>query len=100
MLTNVGSGGGAAPAAAGGAGGAAAGGDAPAEAAKEEEKEEGTHAHYIGLVQSNIFCREGRIRRGHGFRSIRLNNFTSYILTYLASFRRTCLSCGQMGYIA
>jgi 60s Acidic ribosomal protein len=72
LLLNVGSGGGAAAPAAGGAA-AATGGEAAAEE-KKEEKEEGTL-----LVSNNLLCvytdldhREGRVRRGHGFRSLRL----------------------------
>lgn len=76
LLLNVGSGGGAAAAPA--AGGAAAGG-APAEEAKEEEKEEGTlhFAYPKSSAQTNTICREGRVRRGHGLRSLRLNDFFS-----------------------
>ena len=64
-----GSGGGAAPA----AGGAAAGGAAAEE--KEEEKEEGM-LHILESIHgtiTNLLCREGRVRRGYGFRSLRLN---------------------------
>jgi len=81
MLMNVGAGGGAAaaPAAAGGA--AAASGDAPAEEAKEEKAEGRFLQHiYPGLVSGNrgqrlmfVACREGGVRRGHGFRSLRLS---------------------------
>jgi hypothetical protein len=72
LLVNVGSGGGAAAPAAGGA--AATGGDA---APAEEEKVEGTYKlvesgrRIMGLLTTS--CREGRVRRGHGFRSLRLN---------------------------
>lgn len=74
LLTNVGSGGGAAaaPGAAAAAGGAAA--EAPAE---EEKKEEGAfwllREEPKGLIVLTCFCREGGVRRGHGFRSLRLN---------------------------
>lgn len=74
LLVNVGSGGGAAAAAGGAAaGGAAATADAPA----EEEKEEGAFwplcetKKLIVLMRS---YREGGVRRGHGFRSLRLNS--------------------------
>ncbi len=83
MLLNVGSGGGAAAAAPGGGGGGAAAGGAAAaeEAPKEEEKEEGKPVH-TGIVHADrsrtatdVFGihREGRVRRGHGLRSLRLN---------------------------
>lgn len=75
ILTNVGAGGGAAPAAAGAGGAAGASGDAPA-AAAEEEKEEGMRPipgpHNTNLTRR---CREGRVRRGHGFRSFRLSAY-------------------------
>ena len=62
--------GGSAPA----AGGAAASGGA-AEAAPEEEKEEGMSIPtQLGCSFSNTHCREGGVRRGHGFRSFRLSN--------------------------
>lgn len=65
-----GGGGGAAPA----AGGAAAGGAAPAEE-KAAEKEEGTFYRTIyHYNMANNLYREGRVRRGHGFRSFRLNS--------------------------
>ena len=78
---NVGSGGGAAAApAAGGAGGAAAaGGDAADAPAEEEKKEEGMFdstgatAKYQKDRSLTIRYREGRVRRGHGFRSVRLS---------------------------
>lgn len=78
MLLNVGSGGGAAPAASAAAGGAAAGGDAAPEAAKEEEKEEGRHNDLTSLSPIGVtdtLNREGGIRRGYGFRSLRLSKF-------------------------
>jgi hypothetical protein len=66
--------GGAAPA----AGGAAAGG--AAEEKEEEKKEEGMSfpSHYPPSPPSPYFCtnklhREGRVRRGYGLRSLRLN---------------------------
>jgi hypothetical protein len=79
LLLNVGSGGGAAAAPV--AGGAGAGGDAGAAEEKAEEKEEGTLNP--GLLASsleihtNTVHREGRVRRGHGLRSLRLNDFLS-----------------------
>jgi hypothetical protein len=69
-----GSGGGSAPAA---SGGAAAGGAAPEED-KKEEKEEGMFSElqarlYVMFQQLIVLChREGRVRRGYGFRSFRL----------------------------
>lgn len=74
LLLNVGSGGGAA-AAAPAAGGA--GGDAAPEAAKEEEKVEGTYT--IRMAKSwhrcsNMISRQGGVRRGYGFRSLRLES--------------------------
>ena len=61
--------GGAAPA----AGGAAAG--AAAEEAPAEEKEEGTLSlEEMQSAVANTTCREGRVRRGYGFRSLRLRN--------------------------
>jgi len=64
-----GSGGGAAPA----AGGAAAGGAAAEE--KEEEKEEGMLYRWESIYGTfaDLLYREGRVRRGYGFRSLRLN---------------------------
>lgn len=72
---NVGSGGGAAAAPA--AGGASGGGAAAAEETKEEEKEEGTALNIPGQdgPSANVFCREGRIGRGYGLRSLRLDYF-------------------------
>jgi hypothetical protein len=78
LLLNVGSGGGAAAAAP--SGGAAAGTDAEA-APAEEEKEEGMctpgpgSLRTIRCVLTLPTCREGGVRRGHGFRSIRLSFF-------------------------
>lgn len=80
LLLNVGSGGGAAAAPA--AGGAAAAGGAVEAAPAEEEKEEGTHFTPLSLEADSItgtvtdqYChnREGRVRRGHGLRSLRLS---------------------------
>ena len=85
LLLNVGSGGGAAAAApaAGGAGGAAAT-DAAEE--KKEEKEEGTSIPQV-LSQTRapemtdaLLYREGGVRRGHGFRSVRLKSSPLYLL--------------------
>jgi hypothetical protein len=55
-------------------GGAAAGG-APAEEAKEEAKEEGMLSAVMEYyrVHTDIIYREGRVRRGYGFRSFRLS---------------------------
>lgn len=72
-LASVPSGGaGGAPAAGGAAaGGAAAGG----EEAAEEKKEEGMQFQSeSGDTASNILYREGGVRRGYGFRSLRLRN--------------------------
>lgn len=86
MLLNVGSGGGAAaPAASGGAAGGAAAGGAAAEETKEEEKEEGernSNGRFESLVTDKIH-REGRIRRGHGLRSLRLSQ----------QLRTSCQTC-------
>ncbi len=59
------------------AGGAAASGGAAAEE-KVEEKEEGTlqSEQTVGVV-TNEFHREGGVRRGYGFRSLRLSNQNS-----------------------
>jgi hypothetical protein len=66
-----GGGGGAAAA----SGGAAAGGAAAAET-KEEEKEEGTLQCLREVILRILILayREGRVRRGYGFRSFRLSN--------------------------
>lgn len=73
LLVNVGSGGGAAAA----PGAAAAAGGAVADAPAEEAKEEGTFWLLLRELKGSIvliyFCREGGVRRGHGFRSLRLN---------------------------
>ncbi len=78
MLLNVGSGGGAAAAPSGGAAGGATA-DAPVEAKEEEKKEEGMTITFgdgstMSIRTNECFiCREGRVRRGYGFRSIRLD---------------------------
>lgn len=83
LLLNVGSGGGAAPAAGGAA--AATGGDAPAEE-KAAEKEEGTLHHPWNYARQTLTThREGGVRRGHGFRSLRLSAFPSRFLRHLPS---------------
>ena len=71
LLLNVGSGGGAAAAPT--SGGAAAGG-APAEEAKEEKEEEGTISTFCHLPRqyTDTSNSKGRVRRGYGFRSFRL----------------------------
>jgi hypothetical protein len=76
LLTNVGSGGGAAAVSSGGAAGGA-GGAAPAEDAKVEEKEEGMRfQHHINeFLEADLDDREGRVRRGYGFRTFRLRDF-------------------------
>lgn len=79
LLSNVGSGGGAAAAA--GPGAAAGGAGGAAEEAKEEEKEEGMFntslyaQPHLPRYYANFQSREGRVRRGHGLRSFRLNSF-------------------------
>ena len=94
MLLNVGSGGGAA-AAAPAAGGATAGGAAAAEEApkEEEKKEEGIFSPItvpeltkINFTDAGVIRREGRVRRGYGFRSLRLSvdfNSTLFSLHHL-----------------
>jgi hypothetical protein len=101
LLLNVGSGGGAA-AAAPAAGGAAASG-AAAEEAKEEEKEEGTctgDAHF-GYCASrwiaNDHCREGRVRRGHGFRPLRLSEHLSCLYSLFACLNSERISIAAFG---
>jgi hypothetical protein len=78
-LASVPSGGGGGAAAAP-SGGAAAGG-AAAEETKAEEKEEGTshNAQEVVLPILMLVYREGRIRRGYGFRSFRLSNQLTYL---------------------
>jgi hypothetical protein len=94
---NVGSGGGAAPVAAGGA--PAAGGDA-APVEEEKPKEEGTtyhQAYEIALDESvtNVFYREGRVRRGHGFRSFRLNSFLNFLVCTFKCMATVCFPSVQ-----
>ena len=92
-----GSGGGAAPA---GGAGAAAGG-AAAEEEKQEEKEEGMfpepRAKLCDTDQQLIvlFHREGRIRRGYGFRSFRLIAFHSKLKLAITYERWQILSQGS-----
>ena len=75
MLSNVGSAGGAAAAPTGGPGGATA--ETPAEEAKQEEKEEGRPIHnpLLKVRRADVFLshRKGRIGRGHGLGSLRLD---------------------------
>jgi hypothetical protein len=81
-----GSGGGAAPA----AGGAAAGGAAAEE--KEEEKKEEGMLYKVGSIHgpiADLLYREGRVRRGYGFRSLRLKG------QYMSSWIR-CSLCGNI----
>lgn len=101
LLVNVGSGGGAAAA----PGAAAAAGGAAAEAAPEEEKVEGAYWPFCGSPFSTnhaicvlIFsCREGGVRRGHGFRSLRLNS-QHHLLRRLFSLLLLCTStAGHFG---
>ena len=80
---NVGSGGGAAAAPA--AGGAAAGGAAAAEETKEEEKEEGMIYCIIRKHSecfTDIFYSQGGVRRGYGFRSLRLSALLQFSCLY------------------
>jgi len=70
-----GSGGGGAPA----AGGAAAGG-AAAEEKEEEKKEEGMFLQRAYSTELMLTIhREGRVRRGYGFRSLRLNSQLTFL---------------------
>lgn len=92
LLVNVGSGGGAAAA----PGAAAAGGAAAADAPAEEEKEEGAYRPLLTFVVDLMvvltrFCREGGVRRGHGFRSLRLNS-QHHLLRRLFSLLLLCTS--------
>jgi len=83
-----GSGGGAAPA----AGGAAAGG-AAAEEKEEEKKEEGMFCLKISSTELMLTVhRKGRVRRGYGFRSLRLNG------QYLSSWIRCSLCANINGH--
>ena len=91
LLLNVGSGGGAAAAP---TAGGASGGAAPVEEAKEEEKEEGTT--YLMLCHlpgdhSNMFYSKGRVRRGYGFRSFRLERFLSFLSVLTNAWPRSSL---------
>ena len=78
LLLNVGSGGGAAAAP---TSGSAATGGAPAEEAKEEKEEEGTISTFCHLPRqyTDTFNSKGRVRRGYGFRSFRLERFLSFL---------------------
>ena len=82
-----GSGGGAAAA----SGGAAAGG-AAAEETKEEAKEEGMLSPVMGChgALADTVCREGRVRRGYGFRSLRLNGQLKSSWIRCSRFANTC----------
>ena len=89
---NVGSGGGAAAAPT--SGGAAAGGAGAVEETKEEEKEEGMIYPMFGHLQdnfTNIFNSKGRVRRGYGFRSIRLERFLSFLSVLTNAWPRSSL---------
>ena len=85
-----GSGGGGAAAA---SGGAAAGG-AAAEEAKEEAKEEGMLSVEVGCYGAcaDTVYREGRVRRGYGFRSLRLS---SQLLSLWIRCSRSASVCSQ-----
>lgn len=100
LLLNVGSGGGAAAPAAGAAGGAADAG-AAADAPKAEEKEEGSFNTLMNLClmasNANSLNREGRIRRRHGIRSIRLSVFRKLLLRiYIMAMARQDAICGMI----
>jgi hypothetical protein len=91
LLLNVGSGGGAAAAP---TAGGAAGGAAPVEEAKEEEKEEGMV--YLMSCRhpydhTNMFYSKGRVRRGYGFRSFRLERFLSLLSVLTNAWPRSSL---------
>jgi large subunit ribosomal protein LP1 len=78
LLLNVGSGGGAASAPAAGGAGAAEG---AAEPEKEPEPEEGMNLLLFWSTRrayTDYFHSQGRIRRGHGFRSFRLERFFNF----------------------
>jgi hypothetical protein len=79
---NVGSGGGAAAVASGPS--AAAGGAAPEEAKAEEAKPEGKDLvlPYCHCIEANNMFREGRVGRGHGFRSFRLRDFRIFLSVF------------------
>jgi len=82
-------GGGAAPA----AGGAAAGG-AAAEEKEEEKKEDGMLYRWRSIhgTFADLLYREGRVRRGYGFRSLRLNG------QYMSSWIRCSLCANANGH--
>ena len=84
-----GSGGGAAPA----AGGAAAAG-AAAEEKEEEKKEEGMLYIWESIHGpiADLLYREGRVRRGYGFRSLRLNG------QYMSPWIRCSLCANTNGH--
>ena len=91
LLLNVGSGGGAAaaPTAGGAASGAAA-----VEETKEEEKEEGTICPMLCHYPDNHtdkFNSKGRVRRGYGFRSFRLERFLSFLSVLSNAWPRSSL---------
>jgi hypothetical protein len=94
LLLNVGSGGGAAaaPTAGGAASGAAA-----VEETKEEEKEEGmiypVLCHHMNN-SINTFNSEGRVRRGYGFRSFRLESVSFLSCLYLQMHGHGLLTLG------
>jgi hypothetical protein len=95
---NVGSGGGAAAAPT--SGGAAAGGDAGAAEEKAEEKEEGKdHPDTEKLVHdsANNFYREGRVRRGYGLRSLRLDSFCVFPVLYFQCMATVFFPTVQIG---
>jgi hypothetical protein len=91
MLLNVGSGGGAAAApAAGGASAPSGGAGGAAEAAPEEKKEEGMDAPRRGSQNELLILhyREGGVRRGYGFWTVRLNAYKdSALFVRLARFQ-------------
>ena len=82
-----GSGGGAAAASSG-----AATGGAAAEETKEEAKEEGMLSTTIGGygALADTVCREGRVRRGYGFRSLRLSGQLKSSWIRCSRFANTC----------
>lgn len=66
----------------GAAGGGAAAGGAAAEEEKAEEKEEGMIQTYCLLLWLDMLTcdfREGRVRRGHGLRSVRLSSLRKWL---------------------
>ena len=105
MLLNVGSGGGAAAAAPSGGGAApAAGGDEPA-AKEEEKKEEGELAMGKRLIPGKdslmpLLHRERRVRRGHGFWSLRLSIGLALLLSLDTSIpARAEAACAQERFL-